>query len=199
MTLTAFSGRKPSQNEFELRSFIDLLNHYGVKSYLEVGAREGDTFVEIMQSLPKGSKGVAVDLPGGLWGKKSTAKKLPEAINHLQKNGYNVSALFGNSQETATKRIVVGRGPYDAILIDGDHTLLGVSRDFDNYHHLAPIIAFHDIVGTGQVERVFNNPVEVPIFWQSLKVNYASTYEFVEFVDDGSAMGIGVMIKKQEQ
>ena len=39
MPLQTFSGRNPSQNEFELRSFIALLRDRGVTRYLEIGAR----------------------------------------------------------------------------------------------------------------------------------------------------------------
>jgi hypothetical protein len=187
--LKTFSGRNASQNEFELRSFSRLLADHGVKRYLEIGARHGDTFHEIMLGLPEGSTGVAVDLPGGLWGTHKSKDALKAATRDLKLRGYNVSHLFGNSQETATKRLLVGRGPYDAILIDGDHTLEGVTRDWEIYRHMAPIIAFHDIVGTGQVEKVTQRGVEVPILWERLKQGH----RHVEFIDEGSKMGIGVL------
>lgn len=196
--LTTFSGREASQNEYELRSFIALLNRYGVRSYLEIGSREGDTFVEVMQSLPPKSKGVAVDLPGGLWGKHTTRAKLETAVRFLRSQNYNASFVFGDSQTDATAKLVIGRGPYDAVLIDGDHTLVGVSKDFDLYGSLAPIVAFHDIVGHGQMEKVHGNLVEVPILWDSFKRNEKITerYNLHEFIDDGSKMGIGVLVRK---
>ena len=109
--LVAFSGRRPSQLPFELRSFISLLQERGVKKYLEIGAREGDTFIEVLEGLGEGSTGVAVDLPGGLWGKQSTRAKLEIATSHLKSKGYKASCLFGDSKTDATRRIVVGRGP----------------------------------------------------------------------------------------
>ena len=190
--LKTFSGRRPSQNEYELRRFVALLKAREVTRYLEIGAREGDTFVEIMESLPKGSTGVALDLPGGMWGKLSTRPKLEKAVAHLKAKGYNVSCLFGDSQAAGTKRMVVNRGPYDAVLIDGDHRLEGVTRDWSMYGKLGKVIAFHDIVGTGQIELVHGNPVEVPILWQTIK---ASGVETVEFIGAGSAMGIGVVLR----
>lgn len=66
--LTTFSGRRPSQMEDELNGFINLMREHGVKSYGEIGAREGDTFHHVLSNLP-GCRGVAMDLPGGLWGK----------------------------------------------------------------------------------------------------------------------------------
>lgn len=190
MALQTFSGRKPSQNEYELRSFIGLLQERGVRRYLEIGARHGDTFHEVMVSLPKGSTGVAVDLPGGLWGTDKSRSHLKRATADLKRRGYATSCLFGDSQTDATKRLIVGRGPYDAILIDGDHTLQGVTRDWLQYKDMAPIIAFHDIVGTGQAEKVNGNPVEVPILWERLRQQHVT----VEFVDTDSLMGIGVVL-----
>jgi hypothetical protein len=98
--------------------------------------------------------------------------------------------LYGDSKTDATRSLVQRRGPYDAMLIDGDHTLVGVSSDWDNYGKMAPIVAFHDIVGHGQAEKVSGNPVEVPIFWESIR----QRHETVQFVDEGSAMGIGVVL-----
>lgn len=186
------SGRNPSQNEYELRSFIRLLQGAMVRRYLEIGARHGDSFHEVMLGLPVGSVGVAVDLPGGLWGTTKSRRSLEEAVADLCSRGYKASCLFGNSQEAATRRIVCTRGPYDAILIDGDHTLAGVTRDWESYGHMARIVAFHDIVGSGCAEKVHGNPVEVPIFWDSVK---RGPGQFQEFVDVGSRMGIGVVCK----
>lgn len=187
--LKTFSGRRPSQDEFEIGAFVKLLQDRGATRYLEVGSRHGDTFYEVMSSLPPGSYGVAVDLPGGLWGTDKSRKHLEKVIRDLKQRGYKASAIFGDSQTEATRKLIVGRGPFDAILIDGDHTLAGVTRDWNLYGKLAPIVAFHDIVGTGQAEKVNGNPVEVPILWDSLK----REHETLEFVAEGSAMGIGVV------
>lgn len=188
--LKTFSGRNASQNEYELRSFIELLKDRGVTSYLEVGARHGDTFHEVMVSLPAGSVGVAVDLPGGLWGKESSKNSLREVAEDLRERGYHITVILGDSQSREIADIVEDAAKYDAILIDGDHTYKGVSADFCNYGHLAQIVAFHDIVGFDQSEKVHGNPVEVPEFWVHVKTDR----DHIEFVDDGSKMGIGVLL-----
>ena len=188
--LKTFSGRRASQNEQELRGFISLLQSEGVTRYLEVGAREGDTFHEVMTSLPAGAVGVALDLPGGNWGHKSTRLKLERAVVALQGRGYAASCLFGDSRSDATRRLAAGRGPYDAILLDGDHTLVGVTADWDNYRAMGRLIAFHDIVGAGQMDKRNNVPVEVPTLWASIK---ASGVRYMEFIAPDSTMGIGVV------
>ena len=160
-----------------------------MRRYLEIGARHGDTFHQVMRALPAGSTGVAVDLPGALWGDKKSSVCLRRAVANLGHRGYHCSCLFGDSHTQATKKLIVGRGPYDAILIDGDHTLDGVTRDWQLYGELAPIVAFHDIAGTGQAEKVNGNPVEVPILWENIKKHHRN----LEFVASDSRMGIGVV------
>ncbi|MFS2047563.1 hypothetical protein ACEN9J_03145 [Variovorax sp. Varisp41] len=186
--LKTFSGRRASQDEFELRSFIALLLEHGVTRYGEIGSREGDTFHEVMSSLPAGAVGVACDLPGGLWGKSTTGRKLQAAVSDLGRLGYEASTLLGDSTDADVIRSVAALGPFDAILIDGDHTYAGVKADWENYRGLARLIAFHDIAGEGQAEKVQGRPVEVHRLWNEIK---SQGYRTVEFVSPGSRMGIG--------
>lgn len=189
--LKTFSGRNASQNEYELRNFIDFLVKNNVKRYLEIGSRHGDTFHEVMRHLPVGSFGCAVDLPGGLWGKKNTEESLALACNDLSDKGYSIMTILGDSSSREIVEAVKVLGDFDAILIDGDHTYTGAKKDWLNYKDLAKYVAFHDIVGTGQKEKVSNRKVEVPILWAELK----SQLEFtVEYINSGSTMGIGVCI-----
>jgi hypothetical protein len=190
--LTTFSGRRPSQNAFELSCFIGLLKEHKVSSYLEVGARDGDTFHEVMLSLPRGSRGVAIDMPGGLWGRVTTQRNLIRACDDLKRRGYKASYLIGDSKSESTITIARMRGPYDAVLIDGDHTYAGVAADWSNYGRFAPLVAFHDIVGVGQQEKVRGCPVEVPRLWAEIK---AAGHTVREFADFGSKMGIGVVLR----
>ncbi|GAB3282626.1 hypothetical protein GCM10027347_58980 [Larkinella harenae] len=193
--MKTFSGRRASQNEAELNSFIGYLQRANVKSYLEIGARHGDTFHEVMSRLPVGSYGLAVDMPGYLWGNFKSRESLRAAVKDLRDKGYDCHYLFADSQQLDTVEKIreiaaslPGGTGFDALLIDGDHTLAGVTADWKNYGGLAPIVAFHDIVGTGQYEKVHHNPVEVPILWETIKRNHKT----LEFVDKDSKMGIGV-------
>lgn len=190
--LTTFSGRKASQDEAELRGFISLLQERGVTRYLEIGSRHGDSTHEIAINLPPGSTIVAVDMPGGLWGTERSRPHLERVIADLCARGYKASCIFGDSQTDATKRLIIGRGPYDAILLDGDHTLKGVTRDWQLYGDMAPIVAFHDITGTGEAEKVHGSPVEVPILWDAIVRSGESVREFVT---PGSHMGIGAVVR----
>lgn len=185
------SGRGASQRADELIPFINLLKERGVRSYLEIGARHGDTFFEIMMSLPKGSQGVAVDMPGGPWGRQGTNYYLDAACRDLEERGYEISVIYGDSGSPWIFEKVSRRRPFDAVFIDGDHTLPGVTRDWEMYGPLAPIVGFHDIDGRGQRQRTTGEPVEVPILWDELK----EAYETVEFIGSQRGMGIGVVLK----
>lgn len=187
--LKTYSGRRASQNEFELTSFISLLKDKGVTKYLEIGARHGDTFHSVMTSLPIGAHGIAVDLPGGMWGASSSVHALQKAADELRARGYHITVIIGDSTDTNIVDRISMIGPYDAALIDGDHRYEGVKKDWDNYSSLAPIVALHDIVGYDQREKVENNLVEVPRLWGEIKSSHPNT---VEFVDTDSKMGIGV-------
>lgn len=185
-----FSGRKASQSEYELSCLINFLKEKNIKRYLEIGAREGDTFHEIVTHI-KPDYALAVDLPGGLWGKNSTKDSLIKSVIDLRNKGYNTEYLLGDSSDTNVVSHIKDIGKFDAIFIDGDHTLKGVTRDWENYRDMGDIIIFHDIVGYDQIEKANNNKVEVPILWNEIKQGRS----FLEFIDDESKMGIGVILQ----
>lgn len=191
--LKTFSGRRASQDEFELNSFVEFLIERGVQNYCEIGARDGDTFHDIMQKLGPSAKGLALDLPGGLWGKKTTCTNLCAAVKDLKSNGHDVDFLFADSRLSFVVDAVACRGPWDCILIDGDHTYAGVSDDWNNYRHFAPLIAFHDIVGADQFEKATNKRVEVPRLWAEIKADHSFKRDLFEFISPESKMGIGVV------
>ena len=177
------SGRLASQQPRELARFIEILREAGARSYLEVGARHGDTFFEIVKSLPEGSTAVAIDLPNGPWGGNSR-QALEGCIDELRGLGYNASAVFGDSRLVSVCR------DFDAVLIDGDHRYEGAKADWLRFGS-APIVAFHDIDGEGL--DCGGLPVEVPRLWRELKSRYR--HEEIIMPDDDRRMGIGVIFQ----
>jgi len=192
MTMHTFSGRRASQRADELLPFIELLRDRGVRRYLEIGARHGDTFHHIMRALPKQSYGVAVDLGGGAWGTPASVPHLRRATEDLVRRGYRIDVVLGDSCTKRVRDQVEECGPFDAVLIDGDHRYSGVSADWNFYGQLAPIVAFHDISGEGETTKDGQAlPVEVPRLWHELKPHF----NCVEFVGAESTMGIGVILR----
>jgi len=189
--METFSGRGASQDPDELASFVSLLQERGVCRYLEIGARHGDTFHHVMSALPVGSLGVAVDLPNADWGHPNSHIPLIRAHKDLESRGYEVHKVIGDSQSEETCAAVRAiSAEFDAILIDGDHSYSGVQRDFELYGSLAPLVAFHDIVGYGQRDRRSGQLVEVPEFWRDI----CDSHEALTFISEGSKMGIGVIL-----
>lgn len=187
--LTTRSGRRPSQLPEELFAFTDLLRARGVTSYLEVGARHGDTFNTVMRSLPTGARGVAVDLGGGPWGTLKSVRALEDTVRALRLDGYDADVVFGDSTSEEVTSAVAAMAPFDAVFIDGDHRYDGVAADWNNYARMGKIIAFHDIAGDGMADRA-GNPVEVPRLWAEIR----AVCNTVEFIAPASAMGIGVVL-----
>lgn len=183
------SGRKASQNTFELQSLIEVFRRENVTRYLEIGARHGDTFFEVMRALPESSIGVAVDMPGGNWGHLKSGSHLQASVTELRLKGYDANLVFGNSQLSATKKRVARWAPFDAVLIDGDHLYDGVKRDWQIYRSMARIVVFHDIAGEGQIQQHSKLPVEVPKLWREIK----DEFRHEEFIAPDSKMGIGVI------
>lgn len=179
---------------FEIESFKRLLSERGVTRYLEVGARHGDTFHDVMLSLPVGSFGVAVDLPGGAWGIDSSRQSLDSAAADLIARGYQVVVIYGDSTSAEVIEQVSRLAPFDAALIDGDHRYDGVKADWLAYGHMADAVAFHDIVGVGERHEAGVN-VEVPSLWAELKTQGLHT---IEFLAPKSKMGIGVIFNAAE-
>lgn len=180
--LRGISGRPWPQVLPEVEQFANLLVEKGVKRYLEIGCRYGDTFGFIMSKLGKDATGVALDWPGADACEMDGLPVLKKTVA-----AYDGKLVIGNSRDPDIIQQVKALGPFDAILIDGDHSYEGVKADWEAYGGLAPIVAFHDIINA--VEGV-----DVPKLWSEL----APDHDTVKIIADGSDMGFGVIIKDAE-
>lgn len=178
-----------SQHPDEFERFVDLALSMGVTSYLEIGARHGGSFYEIVSRLPAGATAVAVDLPNGNWGKMESEKSLLSCIAELREKGYAAHFIFGDSRAETTIQRVSRHAPYGLAFIDGCHLYDDVKADWHNYGPMARMVAFHDIAGEHVKEKRPGVAIQVPRLWKELK----ELCPHEEIIADGSQMGIGVV------
>lgn len=189
MTLASLAYAKPLQEQGELSKLAGLLSAERLYSYLEIGARYGGSFETIMRALPVGSYGMAIDLPGGPFGDPDSAPILLAAAARLRRDGYGVDVVFADSQSSAAYGRASAAGPFDAVMIDGNHSYDGVRSDFEVFAPLGRMVVLHDVAAPADLRSSKGLPVEVPRFWQEIK----GAYRHLEIIDPGSVMGIGVL------
>jgi hypothetical protein len=184
-----FSGKPWPQYQREIHGFIALLKAEGVRSYLEVGCRYGDTWHAVGSALPEGSLLVGVDLPGFKSGTENKGSHqdsglyLKRAAVDLRAKGRDAHVIIGDSHEQDTVQLTATFAPFDAALLDGDHSSDGITADWNSYGKMARMVAFHDIAGMGRW------PCQVRPVYE--KACIGRRHE--EFIYDGLRRGIGVV------
>jgi len=187
----SLSGGKLAQAPKELAGLATLLRDLGATSFLEIGSRHGDTLFELAMLVPSLTRFMAVDLPGGRWGRRGSEKNLDRAAWILERMGKQAEVLYGRSLDEAIVARAKAAAPWDFVLIDADHTYQGVKSDWQVYGPLAgKAVAFHDIVGEGK-RNITGLKIEVPRLWRELK---AEGRPVREFIDPPARMGIGVVL-----
>lgn len=161
------------QNLLEFEEFRTLMRKEGVRSYLEIGSKNGGSLWRLAMKLDKGARLVSVDLPHGDLSFKTTLPNLQACVSRLKEEGYDAHLIVGDSTAPETVEKVRALSPFDAVFIDGNHTRPFIEKDWANYGPMARIIAFHDISflregGTDSKKL----PIDAPQFWNEIKGNY---------------------------
>lgn len=159
------------QHDGELGRFIDVLKRENVRSYLEIGSKFGGSLWRIANALPKGSRVVAVDLP---WGNRESLPHLEACVAELQRNGYVAELIIGDSTSDDVIERVRASAPFDACLIDANHTEPYVRKDWANYGPMCRIVAFHDIGWVPRPQPGNKLPIDVPVVWNEIKAQHPS-------------------------
>jgi predicted O-methyltransferase YrrM len=179
------------QDEAEISALADLFRREGVRSYLEIGSKYGGSLRRVTDAMePVGARVVAVDMPSGskAWPKSSAA--LTSTVQGLKQRGFEAHLVWADSQDPTTVDAVRLLGSFDAVLIDADHRLPGVTADWNNYGPMGRMIAFHDISWRRAPDWV-GTRIDVPEFWSSIKGDYR--HEEFKLCPTGKNNGIGVL------
>ena len=176
------------QHHSEIAKFIKILRSENVRSYLEIGSKFGGSLWRIANSLPIGSNVVAVDLPHGDKSFKKSLEPLQECIGALIKKGYAAVFINGDSTDDKIVEQVRNLGPFDACLIDANHTEPFIRKDWENYGPMCRMVAFHDINHSLPIPPD-KMPIEVPKVWNEIK----NGYRHREIIFDRQINGIGIL------
>jgi predicted O-methyltransferase YrrM len=198
-----YTYRYPAQLPIEFESLCQLVRTKKPKSIMEIGSRHGRSLIRLAEAgMPTLERVTTIDLPEGVWGEKGSLKSLLSTLADLERRGLSTKKLIGSSHTEHAKDFIKKNGPYDMIMIDGDHTYEGVTMDWELAREsLAPegAIAFHDIAANRKF-RSFPDPsgmwhrqeisIGVPLLWAEIK---AAHPHHLEFIKKGRSMGIGVV------
>jgi hypothetical protein len=155
--------------------YLKQLSNYEIKSYLEIGCRWGGTFIiknEILSKINGGIQSYACDIIP------------PSTI--LNEYKIHSNFVYINSDSKLLSRNTINHD-IDLIMIDGDHSYNGLSRDFEVSKQFNPkYITFHDIHSdacSGVVK-----------FWSEIKKQHKH-YEFIDQYSsvNGKFLGIGLI------
>jgi cephalosporin hydroxylase len=183
-----FGGRGPFkiktiQKPSEITSLARAVAELKPKQVLEIGTAKGGTLL-IWSSIAT-DRVITCDI-SDMTVQEEFYKSLPPPGSTCK-----VELLTGDSHNPEFKKRVaerLGNDKVDFLFIDGDHTLEGVTADYENYREFVRpggIIAFHDILENQPwpVNQVF-------YLWEKLK----KELDTEEFVDDYEQCGFGIGI-----
>ena len=170
-----------------IKSFVQT---HTVKTYLEIGTREGDSLKNVVVDNPSLVNVVVSDMWGGLYGGTSRLSHghISQLLDELKYQN-SVTYLDGDSKQTIPTLKDAYLDYFDLVLVDGDHSYEGGMADLVNVLPLcAPggSILFHDIChpAHGYLEQCFDE------FINNHKGEIATSSKIT---DD---LGIGRIVKK---
>jgi predicted O-methyltransferase YrrM len=192
--MTDGNGRfEALQHHGEISAFAALLKEQGVRSYLEIGSKFGGSAWYVGSNMPNGMRMVLVDMPRGTVRWHESEPSLKRCAEALSNCGHQVDIIWGDSTDPKVIEQVRQHAPFDAILIDANHTRPYLEKDWANYGPMGKIIAFHDIAWKRPWNelKMMKHPIDVPHFWNHIKEHYFNVE--IKLDPKGKDNGIGVL------
>jgi hypothetical protein len=157
-----------------------------VKSYLEIGCRNGGTFIVISEMLRRNNSDIKL-IACDLIEESNTLKEYRKFRNfqYIQDSSKNQSFLnsIGNDIEM--------------VFIDGDHSFAGCWGDWTNFseNKNTKYIAFHDIdsFACPDVGRVWETVSQIPTFSSTV---FTNQYDPVLIPSGKNYLGLGILTRK---
>lgn len=176
---------KPLQVKSEVLAFCKAVQELSPRRLIEIGSAMGGTLF-LLAHILKPEKIVSIDLPGGAFGGGYPSWKIPFYKSLGNKGAIKLIRADSHDKNTVFKTKSFIHGDADLLFIDGDHTYLGVKKDFQMYSpfiHKGGLIAFHDIVTHDD-----RTGCGVDRFWNKIK----SSYKFDEIVESRNQRWAGI-------
>jgi cephalosporin hydroxylase len=181
-------GLRYWQYPCQLAPYLALVAQQPVRRYLELGVQYGGTFVLTTEYLYR-VHGIETAIAVDIQRVRSAAdyRKLRPAARFVTVD----------SADARFRQLLEREGPFDLVLIDGDHARDAVRRDWETVRPHARVIAFHDIV-----DSLSPGVAEV---WAEVRAAHASEYDFHEFTrqypeveerEGRTFLGIGVAVRR---
>lgn len=179
-----------NQKRSEIGEFFEAARAVRPSTVVEIGTACGGTLFLLSRAASDDATLISIDLPGGEFG--GGYSRLRAAVfRRFARHGQSIVLLRADSKAPETvshvRRVLAGRR-IELLFIDGDHTLAGVTADWDNYSPLVAesgIIALHDIIPDPGQPRM-----EVAELWARL----VESENVSALVDDPQQHGFGIGI-----
>lgn len=159
-----------------------------INVFVEVGNYHGASAYVLSKALNKDTHIIMVDSANG---------DIPRATrDQMIAEGYRVTFIYADSQLEETKYELLKHTQgalIDVIFIDGDHSLVGIKRDFSNWYSAVKddgLIFIHDIHS-----EVGDKRVQVYKFWSKLKTKYPKACDAI--LSETGHRGIGKIDKSK--
>ncbi len=127
----------PPQNTEEFECLCQIIREHQPVRILEIGSRRGRSLLRFSEAaMPSVQQVVSIELPGKAWGARNSLGCLEACVETLRRRGVDVQLHLLDSQGVEMANLLPTLGEFDFIFIDADHSLEGVTADFNRFYPL---------------------------------------------------------------